>query len=59
VVVRCDDEVFGQLARDNTHARAVRAAVKNEIEPLISDVLAHGPTASIHICRKDGHYVVE
>jgi ATP-dependent Clp protease ATP-binding subunit ClpC len=59
VVLRCHDEVFVQLARENSHARAVRAAIKNEIEPLIYDLLVRGHARGIHVRWKDGGYVAE
>ena len=59
VTLRCDDEVFQQLGRENGHARAVRAAIRNEIEPLICDILACVHTLGVHVRWKDGRYVVK
>ena len=59
ITLRCDDAVLDQLARRNAHARAVRCAVKNELEPLVCAGLSRAGRRMIAIHLKDGHYTID
>jgi len=55
IILRCDETVLQKLAANAANARAARAAVKNEIEPLLCDALKNGGM-SIGLHWRDGRY---
>jgi ATP-dependent Clp protease ATP-binding subunit ClpC len=54
-----DDAVLNHLAQENTHARAVRTAVKNEIEPVVCAGLNRTGTTKIKIRLKNNRFTIE
>lgn len=54
-----DGAVLDHLAEQNAHARAVRAAVKNELEPVVCAGLNRAGTMAIKIGLKNGRFTIE
>jgi ATP-dependent Clp protease ATP-binding subunit ClpA len=59
ITLRCADAVLDHLARHNAHARAVRAAIKNELEPLVCAGLSRAGRRTIAIQLKNGRYTID
>lgn len=58
IVLRWDAAVLDQLARTSGNARNVRAAVKNEIEPLICSALQTHTSQTIQLKLSQGRYTI-
>jgi len=59
ITLHWDDSVLDHLAQQNAQARAVRAAVKNELEPVVCAGLNRAGTTAIKIGLKDGRFTTE
>lgn len=59
MMLRCDNNVIDRLIAEATNARLVRAAVRNEIEPLIAGASTRAGTKAIRVRLKDCHYMIQ